>query len=340
MAKAQKIMVTGGSGFIAKHIVLQLLQAGHTVRASVRSETRANELRQTMAEHLGDAKDLDSRLELTELDLNDDKGWDAALEGVDVLMHTASPFPLASPKDENDLIRPAVDGTLRALKAAKAAGVTRVVLTSSCAAIYYTVPLTTTRAVTEKDWSDPDSPVISAYSKSKTLAERAAWDFVASNPEMQLTTINPSLVAGPALDDRFGTSLGIVERALSGKDPALPALKIGVVDVRDVAKMHVAAIANKKAIGERFIASSDDLWFREVNEILKAAYPDRKITTRQAPNWMIRLFSLFDGAIRSVTPLLGKDLRASGQKARDILGVDFISGADAIRASAEYLTKR
>ncbi|MEL6798654.1 MAG: NAD-dependent epimerase/dehydratase family protein [Pseudomonadota bacterium] len=200
----QTVLLTGVTGFIAKRIALDLLNAGHTVRGSLRSAARADEVRDALRPHLTDPTAL-NRLSFVELDLNSDTGWDAALQGTDALMHTASPFPMAQPKDENDIIRPAVDGTLRALRAAQKAGVTRVILTSSVVAIEATD--VGTRPYTPDDWSDPTHPKSNAYYKSKTLAERAAWDFVANHPEMQLTTVNPALVLGTPMDANYGTSL-------------------------------------------------------------------------------------------------------------------------------------
>lgn len=339
MAKAKKIMVTGASGYIGKHIVLQLLEAGYNVRGSVRSAKRGEEVRDAVSAHLKDAKDLDKRLEFVELDLTSDKGWDTALKGVDVLLHTASPFPLATPRDENELIRPAVDGTLRALKAAKAAGVTRVVLTSSSAAIYYGSNMVQGSVRTEEDWSDVNAKACGVYSKSKTLAERAAWDFVAENPQINLTTINPVLVTGPALDRRYGSSLELVERVLGGKDPMLPALKMDVVDVRDIAAMHVKSIDTKEASGKRFIGASESLWFYEIGQYLKSVYPNRKIATRRAPNFLISLMSLFDGTVKQVIPLLGVDVKVSSAQAQEILGIKFMPARESLKETAEYLLK-
>ena len=339
MAERKTVFLTGASGFIGKHVALQLLQAGYNVRGSVRNTARADEVRAAMRTHLADASDLDARLSFVELDLNADDGWSEAMKGATALLHTASPFPLVEPKDENDLIRPAVDGTLRALKAAKAAGIKRVVLTSSVAAVYAKKVIPQKATYTEADWTDLDSPVASAYVKSKTMAERAAWDYVAENPGMALTTINPCLVLGPALDERFGSSLEIIQRVLRGKDPAVPALDFEIVDVRDIAAMHVAALSKPKSKGHRFIGSSGDMWFRELSVYLKSLYPDRKMTSRQAPNWFIRLYAMFDPAIRTVLPILGKRLVTDSSRARDVLGIDFIPAKEAAKASADFLVK-
>ncbi len=333
------IFVTGASGFIAKHIVLKLLDAGYHVRGSVRTDARADEVRAAMMAHLADTADLDQRLSFVTLDLMSDKGWSTALKGVDALMHTASPFPLSEPTDENDLIRPAVDGSLRALGAAKSAGVNRVVLTSSVAAVYAQKVIPQQATYTEDDWTDPDSPAASAYVRSKTLAERAAWDFVAENPAIKLTTINPVLVLGPALDAKFGSSLEIIQRVLRGKDPAIPALNFDIVDVRDIAEMHVAALSTPQSEGKRVIGSSGDMWFRDLALHLKSLYPARPITTRQAPNWFIRLYALVDPTVRLILPTLGKRLTTDNARAREMLGIDFISPLDAAAAAAACLVE-
>jgi dihydroflavonol-4-reductase len=242
-----KVFLTGASGFIAKHILRELFEKGYDVRASVRSEKRKEELQALFP---------DATFEFAMLDLSSDDGWAEALEGCDVLMHTASPFPLSEPKDPQDLIRPAVDGTLRAMKAAEAAGIKRVILTSSCAAIYKQADKPKATPSDETNWTTPDDPSVGAYEASKTLAEKAAWDFVAEHPDMALTTINPGAVFGPPMDGRFGASLELVEQLMTGKIPMAPPTDMVTVDVRDVARMHVAAIELEATKGERFAAVS------------------------------------------------------------------------------------
>jgi dihydroflavonol-4-reductase len=265
------VLLSGASGYIGKHITLQLLNQGYNVRASVRSLSKSGEVRSAVHPHLLDSSNLDSRLTFVELDLEKDWGWEAALKGADVLMHTASPFPLTSPKDENELIRPAVEGTLRALRAAKNAGVKRVILTSSVAAIYGRELPSGALAYDETMWTDVEHPVGRvAYTKSKTLAEQAAWNFVKNDaPEISLTTINPVLVLGAPLDKNFGSSISLVERVLKGSDPMLPDLKFAIVDVRDVAKMHVDSIKNENTKSERIISSSETRSFVEIAKLLK-----------------------------------------------------------------------
>lgn len=336
-----KVLLTGASGYIGKHVTLQLLNQGHEVRASVRSLSKSAQVRDAVAPHLLDSSNLDSRLTFVELDLEKDSGWEAALNGVDVLMHTASPFPLASPKDENELIRPAVEGTLRALKAAKNSGIKRVILTSSMAAIYGCELSAGVSEYDETMWTDVTHPVGRvAYAKSKTLAEKAAWDFIKSSaPEIALTTINPVLVLGTPLDKNFGSSISVIERILVGKDPMLPDLKFAIVDVRDVAKMHVDAIKNDSTKGERILASSETKSFVEIAKLLKSIYPKSKVKTTQAPTFLIQFLAIFDGTVKSILPQLGKPMKISTAKAKRLLGMNFIPADVAIKESADYLIK-
>lgn len=331
------VLVTGATGYIAKHIVLQLLDAGHTVVASARRLDRAAELRTALAPHLDDPASLD-RLRIVALDLTRDDGWPQAMEGVDALMHTASPFPMVQPRDAEEVIRPAVDGTLRALGAARRAGVSRVVLTSSIAAIMGGDLPPGRNAFTEDDWTDTAHPVATPYVKSKTLAERAAWDFTrAEAPGIALTTINPGFVIGPPLDRNYGTSIQAIERLLQAKDPMLPRFGFCVVDVRDVAAMHVAALERPDTAGKRYIGAERFMWFQEMAAYLRTVFPDRRIVTRGAPDFVVRLLALFDPSIRTIVPTLGRRDEVSNARARADLGIAFRSAEEALHASAAWL---
>ncbi|WP_374315869.1 SDR family oxidoreductase [Microbacterium sp.] len=323
------VLVTGASGFIAKHIVRELLESDRTVRAAVRSPARRAQL---------EALFPDAPLEFVTLDLTADEGWDAALVGVDALIHTASPFPSAPPKDPQDLIRPAVDGTVRALRAAQSAGVTRVVMTSTCGAIYKPADQQWSRVKTREDWTDPTGPKTTPYEASKTLAEQAAWRFVAEHPEMRLTTINPGMVFGPAMDEHYGSSLGLVEQLVTGRMPMYPRLDMPVVDVRDVARMHVRALADDGSAGQRFPGNAGALSVPEMAGILAAAYPARPgLNGRVAPDWLVRTMATFVPLMRTAAKGLGLNAEVDGTDAPRQFGFDYIPSRDALLASAEFL---
>lgn len=338
MANSQTVLLTGISGYIAKHIAVRLLNANYHVVGSLRSLSRADEIRAAVTPHLTDPARLDDRLRFVALDLGHDDGWDNAMAGVDILMHTASPFPLKEPKDENELIRPAVDGTLRALRAAKHAGIRRVVQTSSFSAIMGADLPADRQAYDESDWSDPANPKIGAYNKSKTMAELAAWDFVKNEaPDMALTTVNPTMVLGKPLDKKFGGSVEVVQRLLRAIDPMLPNFGLSCVDVRDVAEIHVRALSAPQTEGKRILAGDRFLWFREMAQTLKTRFPDRKIVTRQAPDFLMRLLGKFDPAIRQIVPFLGKRFDISNSRATKLLRMDFITAEQSLIETAEFL---
>ncbi|MFZ5750721.1 MAG: NAD-dependent epimerase/dehydratase family protein [Pseudomonadota bacterium] len=329
------VLLTGASGFLAKHIALRLLQEGHSVRASLRNPARQGEVIEALTPRLPPGA-ID-RLSFVTLDLTRDAGWIEALGGCDALVHTASPFPIAQPKDPDTLIRPAVDGTRRALTAARAAGVDRVVLTSSTVAILS--GSRDGRIHTEDDWADSDGPPAQPYARSKVMAEREAWA-IAGREGLWLTTINPSFILGPPLDAHFGSSIGLVRRLLRGRDPMLPRIGFPVVDVRDVALAHVRALDRPEAEGQRIIASSGSLWLPDWGRILKAEWPDRRIPTRTAPKALLRILALFDAEIRASLPAVGHMEQVSAEKARRLLGIDFIPPDAALIAAGRELVAR
>jgi dihydroflavonol-4-reductase len=339
MPKHPKVLVTGASGYIAKHIVLQLLEAGHSVRGSVRSLSRADEVRAAVRPHLPKEFALDSRLEFVALDLEKDDGWDAALAGVDALLHTASPFPLVQPKDPDELVRPAVEGTLRALRAAKAASVRRVVVTGSGVSILNR-DSPADRPFDERDWSQPGFKTLTAYGLSKLEAEKAAWQYVEREaPQLQLTVINPGFVVGRPLDRNYGTSLAVIERFLKGRDPMVPDIGFICVDVGDIARVHVCALEESGAIGLRIAGMDRFLTFQEMALAIKERYPQRRIPTRVAPHILIRLLGLFDPALRSIIPALGRREELSNERARTLLGMRFADPRKSIGEAAEFMVE-
>jgi dihydroflavonol-4-reductase len=329
------VLVTGGSGFIGAHCILQLLDAGYRVRTTVRSLDREPGVR-AMVKGGGD------RLTFAATDLMSDKGWPEAAAGCDFVLHVASPFPLRVPKDENELIIPAREGALRLLRAARDAKVKRVVLTSSFAAIGYGHH-PTDRPFTEADWTDPGGTDVSPYVKSKTLAERAAWDFIArEGGALELSVVNPVGVFGPVLGPDFSTSIEIVKRLMDGAVPGCPRLSFGVVDVRDVADLHLRAMTDPAAKGERFLAVAGDfMTMQQIALTLKARMGDaaKKVPTRVLPDWFLRLVSIFDTSLKQITPELGKFKNATHEKARRVLGWSPRSNEEALVETAESLKR-
>jgi dihydroflavonol-4-reductase len=333
------VLVTGGSGFIGSHCILQLLAAGHTVHTTVRNLGRENEVRSLLR---GAGADAGSRLSFFEADLEKDGGWDAAVSGCDFVLHVASPFPAAPPKHEDELIIPAREGALRVLRAARDASVKRVVLTSSFAAIGYGHGQQSA-AFNENDWTDPNGDDVTAYAKSKTLAERAAWDFVArEGGALELSVVNPVGVFGPVLGPDSSTSIMIVQRMLDGSLPGMPKLLFGVVDVRDVADLHLKAMTSPAAKGERFLAVAGDfISMSDIAAILKHRLGANasKVPSRELPNWLVRAIGLFDPAVKLVSMELGKRKNATNAKARRVLGWTPRSNEESIAATGESLIR-
>ncbi|PIK48965.1 hypothetical protein BSL78_14178 [Apostichopus japonicus] len=316
-----EVLVTGASGFIAAHVVQQLLQEGYQVRGTVRS--LKNPLKVDPLKKLGEATD--NRLELVEADLLDADCWTNAVDGCDYVIHTASPFPLSTPSDENEIIKPAVDGTLNVLKAC-AGKVKRVVLTSSCAAvgIYVNGP---DESLSEKDWTDEKHPAAIAYVKSKKLAEKAAWDYqkgLNDEQQFELATINPSLVLGPILTQQGGSSIDLLKRFLSGKDIGLPRICMCICDVRDVARAHVVAMTLPEAAGNRHIVSTGPMWLSEVGGILKEEFGPQgyKPTTRTVPDFTVKIGSWFVSEMKTYKSLLGKYVNYDNTRMREVLKIE------------------
>jgi len=308
---AERVLVTGISGYIGRHCAAELLNQGFEVVGTVRSGSKAEATKSAIA-----AVAPVGGLTFAEADLLRDKGWDDAMTGCSYVLHVASPFVFAEPKDENEMVRPAVEGTLRVVKAAQKAGVRRMVLTSSTFAMI--AGKATGRYGTDS-WSDTNSN-IGAYAKSKTLAEKAAWEAVAGG-DMELTVINPGAVYGPSLGSEVsGESLTFVRDIIGGKMPMVPDIAMGMVDVRDVARLHVAAMTTAGAAGQRFIAAtSEPIEMGYFTQVLRdAGYP--KAPSRKAPNLAIKLMSLFDRQARGMIPFLGRKAAYDNQATFDILG--------------------
>jgi dihydroflavonol-4-reductase len=333
-----RILVTGGTGFLGAHCLIQLLAAGHETRTTVRDLAREKDVRAMLQE--GGAGDAGNRLSLFAADLNADAGWAEAADGCDYVLHVASPFPSAIPKDENELIVPARDGALRVLRASRDAGVKRVVLTSSFAAIGYGFK-GRTATFTEEDWTNLNDPGVQPYQKSKTIAEREAWDFIArEGGGLELAVVNPVGIFGPVLGPDYSTSILIVKRLMDGSIPGCPDLRFGAVDVRDVADLHLKTMTEPAAHGERFLATAGDfVSILQIAQILKENLGGaaRKVPTRRVPSWLLRAMALFDPQVRGVLPELGNRKNASNEKARRLLGWSPRSPKDAALATARSL---
>ncbi len=315
-AQPQTVLVTGGSGFLGGWSLIELLQRGYRVRTTVRDLAREPQLRAG----LGSVADADENLSVLVADLRSDEGWEQAVEGCDYVLHVASPFPPAQPKDPDELIVPAREGTLRVLRAALAAGVERIVVTSSVAAVGGGAKPSS--RLDEADWTDLDHPKLSPYVRSKTIAERAAWELVGEAGESRrLATVNPGAILGPVLSEDRSFSLELIERLLKGM-PGLPRIGFSVVDVRDVADLHIRAMLAPEAGGERFVAVAGFRWMAEVAEVLRNGLGESaaKVPTRGIPDLLVRGMGLFDPAVRSIAPQLGKKSEYSSRKAESLLG--------------------
>jgi dihydroflavonol-4-reductase len=307
-------------------------------RTSVRSLKREADVRAMLK--VGGATTLDA-LSFVVADLVKDAGWSEAVAGCDYVLHVASPFPDRMPKHEDDLIIPARDGALRVLRAARAAGVKRVVLTSSFAAVGY--GHTTTKAIyDESSWTDVSSPDVQPYVKSKTLAERAAWDFVEKEGGLELSTILPVGVFGPVLGPDYSTSIMAVQRMMDGQVPGCPRAYFGAVDVRDVADLHIRAMTDPAAKGERFLSVAGDfLSVSGIANVLKTRMGEaaKRVRTMELPNWLVRVAARVDSQVKQIVPELGKPKNATNEKARRLLGWAPRSREDAIEATAESLMR-
>lgn len=314
----ETVLVTGGSGYVAGFCIAALLAQGYKVKTTVRSLSREAEVRASLAKLAGGPVEVT----FVAADLSADAGWDDAAKNCTYVLHVASPFPTAQPKDPDELIIPARDGALRVLKAAVAAGVKRVVLTSSVAAIAYGHGKKTD--FDERDWTDVGGPEVTPYVMSKTIAEKAAWEWMGRNGgKTELAVINPAAIIGPAFSKDVSTSLAMVSRLMDGSTPGMPRIGFNIVDTRDLADLHLLAMTAPQAAGERFIASGAFLWMSEAADILRARMDPKdtaRIPTRKLPDFVVRIVALFDPGIRSVLASLGKRRNIPSTKAHNVLG--------------------
>ncbi|MNQ38343.1 UDP-glucose 4-epimerase [compost metagenome] len=331
------VLVTGGSGFVGIHCVLQLLKQGYIVKTTLRSMNRQDEVKNMLK--VGGITSFEN-LSFIETNLSKDDNWDEAVKDCTYVLHVATPISLAVPKDESEVILPAVEGTIRVLKAAKKANVKRVVLTSSFAAVGYSHNDPTT-LITEECWTDPNDKTLSAYLKSKTLAEKAAWDFITDEGNgLELSVINPMGIFGPSLGPDISSGFEVLKQMLDGSMKFIPKVSFGIVDVRDVADLHLRAMSNPAANGQRFLAFSGDIIsLPEIAYLLKNKLGNQanKVSTRILPNWSVKIIALFNDKAKNILPQLNKVKNASNQKAKTILDWKPRTSEEALLASAESL---
>ncbi len=338
------VAVTGATGFIAQHCILQLLEAGYQVRGTARSQGRTQEVADILAPHLSDKaqQQLDQDFNVVVANLTSDVGWDEAVRGCRFVLHVASPFPPETPKHEDELIIPARDGALRVLRAARDAGVERVVMTSSVAAVFYGRPRD--HVFSEQDWSDATSKHIGAYEKSKTLAERAAWDYMDSLGErasMDLVVINPGLVLGPLLTNEWSFSAEAIKKVMQRAVPAIPNIRIAPVDVRDVASAHVRAMTVPDASGQRFICAIPSHAFRDIALILSDHLQGQgfKIPTAKLPSFLLPIIAIWDKQVRIILPEVDQGLEIDNTKITSQLDMQFRDLKEMTEAMADSMIR-
>ncbi len=332
----RKIFITGISGFLASHITLQLLKSGVSVTGSVRSIAKGEHIRAVLDNHGADT----SRLSFTELDLLKDDGWTEAIAGHDDLIHTASPFVTTIPRDPQVLIRPAVEGTVRALHAGLAANVKRIVLTSSIVAVANGHGKNHTEVLTEKDWTNIAGADVTPYVLSKTLAERKAWQIVEDAGKKNiLTVINPGLILGPVLENDVGTSGALILKMLQGGFPGAPDLCFACIDARDAASLHINALDNDDLAGRRCLAAGDSIRMVDLARSMAKDFPDyaKQLPTRQLPGFMVKLVALFDADAKTAARTIGYWHNLDSREAVKLLGRDLTSSKIAAREMAQSM---
>jgi dihydroflavonol-4-reductase len=329
----ERILVTGASGFVAKHVIGQLLNAGYAVRGTVRGQGKVPGIWAAVADL---APGCEGQLELVEANLLEDAGWTEAMQGISAVMHVAATIVAVEPKDPDLVVRPAVEGTERVLAFADAAGVKRIIMTSSIATVGYGLGHERgVRRYTEADFTNVDGMRRSwAYCIGKTRAERAAWDFSRLH-DMALTTIHPGAILGPATDPETSISLGLVTGLLDGSTPAMARIGFAISDVRDVAAMHLAALQKPESVGQRYLCTGPYMTFEDVANVLRRAYPDYPVTSRVIPDWILRILAALGGPVRQIINDVGNEKHFDGSKGATLLGRPYRSNEEAILGAAE-----
>ena len=334
---SQRVLVTGGKGFVASHCILQLLQQGYCVRASLRDLSSKNKVVAMLTE--GGLTSIEG-LTFIECELTKDDNWEAAAKDCDFILHVASPLTLAAPKDKNEMIKPAVEGTLRVMKAARECGVKRVVMTSNFGAVGYS-HTDTSKVITETSWTNPGEKNLSPYNQSKVLAERAAWDFIRrEGGGLELSVINPVGIFGPSLSADLSSGFQLLNRVLDGTMKSIPNITLGIVDVRDVADLHLRAMTNPAAKGERFLAvAGATMSLPEIAALFidKLGETAKKVSAKKLPDWQVRLAAIFNPVARNLAPMLSRYRDASNEKAKKLLGWQPRSNEEALLATAASL---
>ena len=338
MERNETVLVTGGTGFVASHVILQLLQKGYRVKTTLRSMAKKNEVVDALT--LGGITSVDN-LTFIEASLTEDAHWDEAMNGCTYVLSIASPVFFTQPNDENEVIRPALEGILRVLKAARRAGVKRVVMTSNFGAVGFSNK-NLNHETTEADWTNPDEKGLSAYEKSKLLAERAAWKFIQEEGNgLEFATINPVAILGPSLGSHVSGSFGLLNHLLDGSMKAIPNIPLNIIDVRDVADLHIRAMITSAANGERFIASANgQISMPEIARLLSDKLPDvaKQVPTRILPNWILRTAALFNVQAKQAVLLLSINRHVSNAKAKRVLGwTPIATNEDAVLASLKSM---
>lgn len=335
----EQVLVTGGTGFVGIHTILQLLQKGYRVKTTLRSMNRKGEVIEMLK--TGGLSSFDN-LAFVEADLTRDDHWDEAVAGCGYVLHIASPIYLRLPKNEDEMIRPAVDGTLRVLKASRNAGVKRVVMTSNFGAVGYSHK-DPAIFITEERWTDPNEKGLSVYNRSKVLAERAAWDFVKKEGGgLELAVINPMAIFGPSLGPDLSSGFELLRNMLDGSMKRIPHMTLGIVDVRDVADLHIRAMTDPAAKGQRFLAlAGGTMSLLQIALLLKNKMPyvAKNVSAKTLPDWVIRVAALFSPKAKAIAPMLGVNRNASNEKAKKMLRWQPRSNEEAILAAAESLVK-